>query len=243
MKLIRLFLLLLFFLIVGSVFYLGYLGFIPIISGFMGANKAKDLGVKYTKANFDSYVEKGKTKIVMVSQGTDPAKSVKYSGQTSVNDSFSQEDISARLNYSNWKYMPASNTQVRVNSDGSVEFSANVLMERLPGFVAFTGLGKYSLDDFNKGLKYINLAKVSPPVYLKFKAGAVNNKVNLNLQSARIGKFNLPLEKFDADAALTQIVENVFDKVDGFYAKTVSFSNGQMKFEGTVPEKQEVESN
>ena len=243
MRIIKFFWLLIVIIIIGSALLLSYLGFIPVFSNLMGAGKPRDLGVKYTKINFDSYVNKAKTRIVLVSQGPDPVKSVKYSGQIPVNETFTQEDVSARLNYSNWRYMPVTNTQIKINSDGIVEFSANILLDRLPGFIAFTGLGKYSIADFNKGLKYIKLAKVNPPVYLKFKAGAAENKVNINLQTAQIGKFNIPLEKLDANSALTSIVENTFHKAHGFYSTLVNFSAGVMKFEGSVPEKQEVESN
>jgi len=243
MKIIKLFFLLLFLGILGSVLYLGYLGFIPIVSNFIGANKPKDLGIKYTQENFDSYVQKALTKITLANTGADPAASVRYSGQISLKESFSPEDISARLNYSNWKYMPVSNTQLRINSDGSIEFSANVIMDRLPGFIAYAGLGKYSIDNVNKGLKYINLLKINPPLYIKFKAGVADNNLNLNVQTIQVGRFALPLEKLGANEVLTQSAENVFSKTTGFYAKSVSFSDGQMKFEGSVPEKMEVETN
>ena len=243
MKFVKLLFLLIILAVLASVIYLSYLGFIPIISSFMGANKPKDLGVKYTKANYDSYVQKAQTEITLVSAGSDPGKSVKYSGQKTLSEIFSQEDISARLNYANWKYMPVTNTQVRINNDGTVEFSANVIMNQIPGFVAYTGLGKYSLEDLNKGLKYINLLKVNPPIYVKFKAGTTDNKVDLDVQKIEIGKFSLPLDQLDVDSTLKQITENVFTKTAGLTVKSADFSKGLMKFEGTVPERMEIESN
>lgn len=243
MKIIKSFLAITVLAIIAIILYLGYLGFIPFVSDIMGANKPKDLGIKYTKENFDSYVQKAQTKITLTNTGADPANSVRYSGQISLKESFSPEDISARLNYSNWKYMPVSNTQLRINSDGSMEFSANILMDRLPGFIAYAGLGKYSIDIINKGLKYVNLLKINPPLYTKFKAGVTDNNLNLNVQTIQVGRFSLPLDKLGANDVLTQSAENVFSKTTGFYAKSVNFSDGQMRFEGSVPEKMEVETN
>ncbi|OGK11579.1 hypothetical protein A2954_01835 [Candidatus Roizmanbacteria bacterium RIFCSPLOWO2_01_FULL_37_12] len=243
MKIVKFFFSLLIIAIIGCVIYLGYLGFIPIVSNIMGANKPKDLGIKYTKENYDSYIQKGGTEIKYVKTGGNPADSVKLSGIKNVKDNFSQEDISARLNYSNWKYMPVKNTQVRINKGGTVEFSANVIMNRLPGFIAYTGLGKYSVEDVNKGLKYINLLKVDPPIYLKFKASVKHNLPDLEIQIIQVGKYILPLEKLGANQVITQAVENVFLKANGFHAMSAKFSDGQLIFDGTVPAVMEVESN
>jgi flagellar basal body-associated protein FliL len=45
-------------LVLTPVLVLGYLGFIPIVSDIMGANKPKDLGVRVTEQDFISTSQK-----------------------------------------------------------------------------------------------------------------------------------------------------------------------------------------
>ena len=232
----------LFFIIILLVIgLLGYFGFMPGLSDMMGANKPKDLGVEYTKAEYDSFSNKCNGDITPITTSVDPLKSITYSGQISVNKDFTQEELSSRLNYSRWKYMPVSNVQLKINNDGSVEASGNVMMDRLPGFIAREGMGQYTMADVTKGLEFIKMIKINPPVYMKFNATVINNKVTSNISKIEVGKFNVPLDKVDANGAAVSVFNSIISKAPTFNAKSVTFVNGKMHFEGTIPAQMSVE--
>ncbi len=241
MKIIQFFLSLIFLAVVGGILILGYLGFIPILSDVMGANRPKDLGVKYSQKEYQTFADKTNGDVAEVKKSVPPNQSVIYEGKKDIKDSYSQEELSGRINYAKWKYMPVGNTQIRINNDGSVEFSGNVLMNRLPGFIAREGMGKYTMADVTKGLKFINMIKVNPPVYTKFTAKVMDNKLTVNIQKIEVGKFNVPLGKIGANQVVVAVFDNIISKAPGFYGKTVTFSRGQMIFEGSIPAKETVE--
>lgn len=243
MKVIQFFLSLIFLIVVGAILIAGYFGFIPYLSNLMGANKPKDLGVNYSQKDFDSFTEKTGGQLILVKKTLTPSSSLSYSGQINFDSSLTQEQISARLNYSPWKHMPVNDTQLRINKDGTVEFSGNLLIGKLPGFIAREGMGQYSVADVVKGLDFIKIIKINPPVYTKFKASISNNKLTLNLEKIELSRFDIPLKKINANETLTSVVESIMSKVPGFYAQEVSFSDGKLNFKGTIPEKMMVETN
>lgn len=243
MKIIKLIFFLLLFLLIGGVTYLAYLGFIPIVSNVMRVMKPKDLGIKYNRENYESYVKKAKTEIKYVTNNSDPAKSIKASGIKILKNNFSQEEISARLNYSNWKYMPIKNTQVKIGEDGTVEFSGNLIPDRFQDYIDYSGWLKFSNLEIFQKLKYLDLIKTNPPIYIKFSGKAIHNYSTIQLESIKIGGYSLPLAELEKSKMLPLIIQNVILKVNGFHIMSVKFSGGQMIFDGTVPAKMEVESN
>lgn len=243
MKLLKFFFLLIFLIIIGSILVAGYFGFIPGLSTVMGANKPKDLGVKYTKADYDAFSNKTNGDIVPITTPVDAAHSISYEGKIDVNKDFSQQEISARLNYGQWKYMPVTNTQLRINPDGTVEFSANIMISRLSGFIAREGAGQWTMADVTKGLDFIKMVKIDLPVYMKFQAAVTNNNLSGAIESIQVGRFNVPLATVKADETANAIFQAIISKVPNFYAKSVTFSNGQMHYKGTIPAKMMVEVN
>ena len=243
MKIFKILFKLIILVIVAGILVLGYLGFIPGLSTLMGADKTKDLGIHYTKADYDSSLKKaGVTVEVMKNPGGQIKNSLAYSGKVAVKTDFTQEELSSRLNFAQWRYMPVSNTQLKINNDGTVEFSANILMDRLPGFVSYESMGKYTMADITKGMNFINLIKVNPPFYLKFKAEVGNNKLFVSIQEATIGKFNIPLTTVRADETVTSVFQSIISHIPNFYAQSAAFSEGKLHFEGTLPEKITVEA-
>ncbi|MBI3366353.1 hypothetical protein HY041_01860, partial [Candidatus Roizmanbacteria bacterium] len=144
MKLIKLLLFLIVLCFLGGFFLLSYFGFIPYVSTILGTDKPKNLGIGYSQKEFFAYVNKAGTKIVEMTEPADAAHSIRYSGKFDLKEVFTQEEISARLNYALWKYMPVTNTQVKIHRDGTIELSGTVLMNRLDGFIARVGMGRYS---------------------------------------------------------------------------------------------------
>lgn len=229
------------FIIIIIVLILGYFGFMPVLSPLMGANKPKDLGIANSQKEYMAFSNKVGNDIKEITTPVSPDKSIEYSGVRNIDDTFSQEEISGRLNNGRWKYMPVGNVQVRINNDGTVEFSANVLMDRLPGFIAREGMGKYTMADVTKGLDFIKMIKLNPPVYMKFTASISNNSLQTNIGQIEVGRFNIPLDIINANQTAVSVFNSIVSKVSGFYAKSVTFSNGKMKYQGTIPEKMKIE--
>lgn len=230
--LIFLFVLLLFIILI-PVTVGGYYGFVPGVSTLFGSNKPKDLGVSYTESEFNTYNQKAGFTLDENTSGKLNEEGFVFSGQTEVKDNFTKEEVSARINYSPWIYMPISNVQVNFPSDNTVEFSANLLVERLPGFIKAVGL-QVSNEDVNDGLKYLKITS-NPTIYAKAQVEVKENIPSINLDSLQVGKFDIPFENYDADSILENATRTIFASVPGFYAKSVKFIPSGMVFEGTLP--------
>lgn len=216
---------------------LAYFGFVPYISTFFGSTTPINLGINYSQKDYDNFVTKAKTELTFVDQNPLPDKSVSFTGKIKLEDSFSAEDVSSRINYAKWKYMPVSNVQLRINKDNTVEFSANLLTNRLEGFAKEFAGTNYTNQQIETALNFIQKIAPNPPVYAKFTASVINNRSSVAVASLQIGRFNVPLEKFGGNAAVMMVVDKIIQSVPGFYAETATFANGTLNFKGTVPQK------
>lgn len=160
---------------------------------------------------------------------------VDFSGEAEIKQTLTKEEVSARLNYAPWKYMPIKNVQVNFPEKDIVEFSANLLVERIPHFLSAVGFSGVSQDDIDKGLKYVKA--VNPPIYAKGKVSVSENKVDVNLISVEVGRIPVPFEDYDGNKIVKTVAERIFSLVPNFYAKSVVFSPDGMFFEGKVPTK------
>lgn len=237
MKLVKLLFCFVLALTIGGFCLLVYLGFVPYVSTILGTDRPKNLGIGYSQKEFIAYVNKAGTKIIEMTEPADAAHSIRYSGKFDLKESFTQEEISARLNYALWKYMPVTNTQVKIHGDGTIEFSGTVIMNRLDGFIARVGMGRYSRLDVEKGLGYIGLLKINPPIYARGKASVTDNQPTISVEQIEVGKFSIPLGTVHANEVVTALTKTIISQVNGLYAKSVTFSDGKMNFEGTAPEK------
>lgn len=98
----------------------------------------------------------------------------------------------------------------------------------------------YSEAEVQKAFEAARFIKVNPPIYFKGKPVIKNNQLTINAQTLEIGHFQVPLDKFNVEDSLSNIAEDIFDEVPNFEAKSVTFKDGEMTFDGTVPAKQEV---
>jgi len=223
--------------VIGVVGYLAYLGFVPGLSNLIGANKPRDLGVTYSQKDFDSFLAKTDISHEELTGSVSADKSVVFSGSKALKTEFSQAEASVRINNDKWAYMPVTNVQIRFNDDGTLEFSSNLIMNRLDGFIASIGGVGYSKADIEKGLGYLNLVKTNPPVYLKAKPVVKNNKVTVEVQSVQVGKIDVPIEKIDTNGFVASLAEKVFSRTPGFYANSFYVTGGKAVFDGTIPTK------
>lgn len=205
MKIIQFFLSLFFVLLIIVVSLLSFLGFVPFLSDLVGA-KYKDFGIKYDKTDYQNLLDK-------------------ISGKNEIRDSFSQEELSAALGEIPKKYLPVENIQMKVNKDSTVEISANLLTKNLFSIL---------FPKKTSWLKYIKLLK-NPPVYVKTSIATTQKKLDLKLHKIEIGRVALPIGKIKIDNFITGFFNSLISKTPGVNFEMVTFAEGQIIFQGTLP--------
>ena len=221
----------------AAVLVLGYLGAVPGLADILGANKPRDLGVEYTRAEFDTHVKKSRTQVRELPEADDPGTGIVFAGQTPLTESFTQEEMSARSNYARWAYMPVTNSQIRIQGEGGIEFSGNLQLDHLVGFISATG-GEGAVEFGTELVAALaRFAGRNPPIYLKATASVTDNKSDISLTKIQLGRFGIPLGNLaDANEVVEAIADHLIGRVDGLDVKSVTFRDGRMFFEGSVPE-------
>ncbi|MHB1132923.1 MAG: hypothetical protein ACYC4L_11100 [Chloroflexota bacterium] len=105
-------------LVVG-VLVLGYLGFVPGVASAFGADKPRDLEVKYGQASIDSASTKAKAKLEVLSAGVQAQQSLQLSAsKVPAAASFTSAELSGLVasHESKWAYHLVSNCQIRINT-------------------------------------------------------------------------------------------------------------------------------
>ncbi|OGG04885.1 hypothetical protein A2Z33_06305 [Candidatus Gottesmanbacteria bacterium RBG_16_52_11] len=224
------------FLLIAGILALGYLGFIPGLSAAFGSDKPRDLGVTYSEAEFDGYVAKGGSELIAMPE-SDGVKTVRSEGTKPLTAGFTGEEISARINYSPWKYMPLRNVQVKIHDDGTLEASGILAVDRIAGFLSQIGGTGVSDADVRAGLSKLGIIPTDPPVYFKGSGSVTRNVATVNVRAAEIGRMPVPLAAVNADEVLTGLVNEIISGTEGLKVDSATFSGGVLKFEGMVPEK------
>jgi len=252
-----LFLILIIFLL-SAFLALAYFGVIPGISDLLGANKPRDLGIKYTEADRTSGRAKSQIVYEALQENTPAAQSIQRFGKREVNAEFSSSEISSLMNNRPWKYWPYANVQVKFNADGSAEISGILLKDKISGYGAAIGAPQEAVDFAQK------LLTANPTFYVKGKAAIANNKVSeFEPERFEIGRVPLPVSVFlsyfpkvfsgtealaasptDTISQLSQIknkreliinyINGRLSQINGFYAKGARFGENKLIFNGTL---------
>lgn len=257
----KLFLFFVFVLIVFPILALGFMGFIPGLSNVLGANKARDLGIKYTEADRVSGRSKSQIEYGEIKGSVSPSESAITTGSREVISEFTSQEVTALMNNRQWKYWPYKNIQVKFNADGFGELSGNLVKDRMPGYLEFAGVPSQVINIA------MNFLPDNASFYVKMKASLVDNQIELfEPQSFSIGRIPLPLSMFlsfayppivnevhaDSITDLKSELDKVSNKKDivinflnqrisfisGFYAKNARFGDNKLIFDGNLPEKE-----
>ena len=229
--------LLLAFLVVvlGGAVIAGYLGFVPGLASAFGSDKPRDLGVEYIAADAKSAGEKVKAQVTALPAGAAAEKSVILSGQTPVTSNFTDKELTALIatHEAQWAYYPVSDCQVKINADGTVEAAGILRMDRAYGYAAATGVPAEVMNAVADRLK---IANSNPPFYVKGTLTVTNNKVSGDVDQLEIGRLSVPANWIDDNKSqIVSFVENRIAKA-GVSVKSATFANGQLSFDGTMPE-------
>ena len=217
-------------IVVLIILALGYFGLFPGVSSLLGANKPKDLGVKYTDA--DLAEGRAMTGVSLQSLSSED-KSLSFDGSRSISGNYSSEIITAMINGAKYKYYPLSKTQVKISSDGTVEAS---------GVISISKVSQWSRDlGASEGLvetakSYIGFVSPNPSFYLKGKISVASNQINLNVSEAKISRFTAPKSIINQyQGQLADFVEQRMAQVPGLNVRLAKFEGGKLVLDATYP--------
>jgi uncharacterized protein YpmS len=217
-----------------AVLALGYLGFIPGLSDLLGATKPKDLGVKSTGADLASINAKTGVTYTALPSGTAAAKSEVVSGSKPLQTTVTQEELTAMVNdhSGKWKAYPASNVQVKINQDGTMEMTGTLRLDRLDNYVAATGATGEQVQQILATAKTLGS---NPSFYGKWDIDVTNGQVTGTIDKITIGNLDLPQDQIQANKALIfQAIQGRLHELNINAAK-ITVTNGKLSFDGTVP--------
>lgn len=174
--------------VIAAVLVLGFLGFIPGVSALFGANKPRDLGVKYTEADLQEIRTKTQVKYLVLPDTQEPISTRQFSGSRAVTGDFSSAQLTATLNNQPWKLWPYKNVQLKLNGDGSGEISGVLVKNRVPAYAVSIGVPQKASE---MAMKFLPGDTV---FYVKMKAALADNKVSLfEPERLEIGRLPVPL--------------------------------------------------
>lgn len=224
-------------LIVVAMLIGGWFGMVPGVSSVLGADKARDLGVRYTAADFASYQEKTSIRFADFANAPEnpnkPGKKLIFGDPKTVDGlTISQEELTAAVNSLNWRTMPLSNVQIRAGN-GTVEVSGNLKAKNIAGFIKFIGGVGYDQADIDKAAGWAMRLVNNAPVYVNASVSAENDQLSFTLHEAKVGRLAIP--QGVAEKVLRTGLANAINNADNYEIKSASFSNGTLNFAGTYP--------
>jgi len=220
--------------LLGGVVVLGYYGFVPVVSDLFGSNKPIDLGVSFNDTNTQDAIKKTGINFEYIQPTDKPEESLKFSGETAINTSFTSNELSALIANDKWKYNFLKNTQIKINDDGTSEISTGINTELLGGFAAAHGIEEDQIKPLIDQLKMAN----SPPVYIKLAASWSNNSLKMDIQKIEIGRYLMDRDWIDKnESTITSQIENSILRTPGVSITSLTFLNGEMQYNGTLPDK------
>jgi len=240
-RIVKSILLFLLVVLIGGVLYAGWLGFIPGLSSLLGANKARDLGVSYSQVDIDSFLAKRSKDVLELnyadapSNPSDPSYKYVFTDPVALDATFTQAEITGRINETKWSGMPFVNVQVRFNDGGNIELSGNILSDKIKGFIDTIGGVGYSEEDIDTALTWLNRMAGNPAIYINADVQVINNSLQLSINEAKINRWSAPLD--DANQVLSTATRNALAKVAGLSIDSVTFDSAGLHFIGTTPNK------
>ena len=219
--------------VLAVVLLLGFLGFVPVLSDILGANRGLDLGVKYTKTDYDSAINKLGITITPLAPGLPPSDSVVVHGSHIVNQTLTSTELTALENSlsDTWAYFPFRDSQIRINHDGSVEVQAKLPVDRFDGFAAALKLPDSVKNEFGS---YADLIKTSPSFYMKFTLSIKDGKAQSSISSLKVGMIDVPASELAGiQSAYTSLVQTLADRSPRVIDE-LTFGDGSMHIVGTL---------
>ena len=196
-------------IVLGGVVAGGATGIVPGVSGVMGTNRPRDLGVRYTRADYESGLEKIPGHTVTNPEFLCLTCDYESRGHVPADTTFTQEEFTAQVNTLNAAAGQVSDAQVRFNADGSIETSATVADSLFKGPI----YGKGRIEDYS------------------------SRAVRLDVEAAEVGRIGLDAsERSTGSDIVNRVIADFFDKNPGLSIEKLAIESGGVYFKGTFPE-------
>ncbi len=203
----------------------------PDVTGLLGLNKARDLGVKYSYADLQAGREI--TQVGFEDLPDTSKASIEFSGEKDISGEFSSEMITAMINGATYKYYPLTNTQVKIYPGGLIETSGNIDIAKLTKWAADLNADPQVIGQIDK---YIGGIAANPSFYLKGTMSVTNNNIDLNVSEAQISVVKVDKQTIDQyQGQVADFVEERIANVPGMEIKSADFSSGKLVFDASYP--------
>lgn len=205
---------------------------IPNFGDLLSFNQPKDLGVTYTEQ--DLRTGRALTNVQFETLPvSDTAPSIEFSGQKEISGTYSSETITAMINSATYKYYPLSNTQVKINPDGTLESSGNIDIKKVIRWAADLNADPAVTSQIDEATQYIS---ANPSFYIKGTMSVTNNKFNLNIQDLQVSIVPVSQEIIsEYQQPLAAFLEDRVANVPGMDIRSADFSSGQLVLDATYP--------
>jgi len=231
-------------LIVGGILYLGYLGFVPGVSTIFGSDKPRDLGITWTKDDYNQTLTQTKVQVLVsdlpAGQELAPEKTIILKGSHPVKASFTQSEVTAMINnnQNNWKYFPVSDVQIKIGNDGSAQMSGMLHLNRLSGYAVATGA---SQGDIKAVMDKFNLLPQAVPFYVSATPSVSNNVATMNFGKVELGRVGIPESLFTQyQDGINGFFTQQINSYPGLTTKAANFNGGKLNFDGTLSDSVET---
>jgi hypothetical protein len=223
------------FVLVLGLLLVGYYGFVPGLSDLMGANKPRDLGVKYTAADLTSANSKLGVTLKTLPPTDNGIDSLTRSGQKQVTTSFTSAELTALFNdhSQRWKYYPIKDIQVKISDDGTVEMSGVLLVDRFKGFADAVGIPEASRAQVRP---YLTPLSSNPSFYIRGTLSVTDNNVQTNIEEVQVGRLVISGDQIQSYAYV--IDSFIQQRANGriIHLNSASFSGGLANLDLVIPQ-------
>jgi hypothetical protein len=158
-----------------------------------------------------------------------------FEGGIPLDRTFSQKEINSWISSweETWNGIPFENLQVRINSDGSVEASSLISVDKAEEIGKTLG---YSSEQIDKAKSYLKYIPDPLPLYAKGSASIYQNEMDISVESFKVANSNLPSS---LASAVGEVIEDVIERArnmsDDTDIQMATVSEQGVLFKGTVP--------
>jgi hypothetical protein len=213
-----------------------FIGF-KIYQTVKGVSKAKNLGITVTADQTKKVWDKTTVQLIALPDSTELEQSIQFEGKKPLTYSMDSTELTGlALLQTQYKYFPFHNVQIRINNDNTVEISG--LADTIKAISYATAIG-YAPSDIQKVMDEYNIPQTNVSFYVKGSGSVNNGSVTLDLQGGEIAGIPIPMGIVNSKKqAIIGVLENGMRNTPGFEAKSLTFSDGKVHFDGTVAERQ-----
>ena len=219
----------------------GDLSFLSALS-FLNKRASVDLGITFTDADKTSAHEKTDTTAGVLTLESSECKTLHctsgkaiYIGSQKINVTLTNSEGTALIN--EWIRLspnaPFTAAQMKVNSDGSVDFAGIVDMQQVKRYGVAGNIPAETMDIVTK---YVGAMGDSFPLNASGTLTIKNNNVSANFSKVQIGIIPVPssiLSDYKGD--INSFVEDRLKVVSNINIEELSFADGKTTFKGTLP--------